>query len=361
MKQTPELQTPKRRESKMKKIFTFALVVALVSITLGLGFNTVEAAQKVYKWDMTYPLYRGTWDWEVLEKWCAHLKAASGGRLDFTPHAGGEIMPVMETFDAVSTGTLKVDFSYGPYWIGKLPMAIYASGLPAFTLSRWEHYKVLYYELGLEDLIRKAYAKHNIMYVAAIPTNNAVMLSKKPIWKSGDLKGKKFRATGFYAEVLAAAGASAVYFPWGEIYGSLEKGVIDGVIAGPLSSQADSGFHEPTKYFLETPITPVDAWSLHVNMDAWKALPEDLQNLIVESCSYAADIFTGSYFVHDVRWRKKIVEDFGFTVTSLSAEEQKKMSVHAMQVLDKYSQKDETFAEATKILKQYMKDLGLLK
>ena len=345
----------------MKKFFIFSLAIAVIIISLAVGFSNAEAKDKVYKWDMTYPLYRGTWDWAVLEKWCAHLKAASGGRLDITPHAGGEIMPTAETFDAVSSGTLKIDFSYGPYWIGKLPMAIYASGLPPFTLTRWEHYKVLYYELGLEKLIRDAYAKHNIFYVAAMPTNNAVMLGKFPVKKASDLKGKKFRATGLYAEILNEAGASATYFPWGEIYGALEKGTIDGVIAGPLSSQADSGFHEPTKYLLETPITPVDAWSLHVNMDAYKALPDDLQKLLVESASYAADLFTGSYFVHDVRWRKKIVEDFGFTVTSLPAEEQKKMSVHAMQVLDKYSKKDETFAEATKILKQYMKDLGLLK
>ena len=345
----------------MKKFFIFSLVVAVVVITLAVGFSNVQAAEKVYKWDMTYPLYRGTWDWAVLEKWCAHLKAASGGRLDITPHAGGEIMPVMETFDAVSSGMLKIDFSYGPYWIGKLPMAIYASGIPPFTLTRWEQYKVMYYELGLEKLIREAYAKHNIFYVAAMPTNNAVMLGKFPVHKAADLKGKKFRATGLYAEVLNEAGASATYFPWGEIYGALEKGTIDGVIAGPLSSQADSGFHEPTKYLLETPITPVDAWSLHVNMDAWKELPDDLKALLVESASYAADLFTGSYFVHDVQWRKKIVEEHGFTVTTLPEEEQRKLSQYSMAVLDKYSKKDPEFAAATKILKTYMKDLGLLK
>jgi TRAP-type mannitol/chloroaromatic compound transport system substrate-binding protein len=200
----------------MKKFFIFPLVVAVMVMTLAVGFGSAEAADKVYKWDMTYPLYRGTWDWAVLEKWCDDLRAASGGRLDITPHAGGEIMPVMETFDAVSSGTLKIDFSYGPYWIGKLPMAIYASGLPPFTLPRWEHYKVLYYELGLEKLLREAYAKHNIFYVATIPTNNAVMLSKFPVNKIADLKGKKFRATGLYAEVLNAAGASATYFPWGK-------------------------------------------------------------------------------------------------------------------------------------------------
>jgi TRAP-type mannitol/chloroaromatic compound transport system substrate-binding protein len=344
----------------MKKFFIFSLVVAVVVITLAVGFSNVQAAEKVYKWDMTYPLYRGTWDWAVLEKWCAHLKAASGGRLDITPHAGGEIMPVMETFDAVSSGMLKIDFSYGPYWIGKLPMAIYASGIPPFTLTRWEQYKVMYYELGLEKLIREAYAKHNIFYVAAMPTNNAVMLSKFPVHKAADLKGKKFRATGLYAEVLNEAGASATYFPWGEIYGALEKGTIDGVIAGPLSSQADSGFHEPTKYLLETPITPCDAWSLHVNMDAWKALPDDLKQLLVESASYAADLFTGSYFVHDVQWRKKIVAEHGFTITTLPEEEQRKMNQYSIAVLDKYSKKDPAFAEATKILKTYMKDLGLL-
>jgi TRAP-type mannitol/chloroaromatic compound transport system substrate-binding protein len=344
----------------MKKFFIFPLVVAVMVMTLAVGFDSAEAADKVYKWDMTYPLYRGTWDWAVLEKWCAHLKAASGGRLDITPHAGGEIMPVMETFDAVSSGTLKIDFSYGPYWIGKLPMAIYASGIPPFTLTRWEQYKVMYYELGLEKLIREAYAKQNIFYVAAMPTNNAVMLSKFPVHKAADLKGKKFRATGLYAEVLNEAGASATYFPWGEIYGALEKGTIDGVIAGPLSSQADSGFHEPTKYLLETPITPVDAWSLHVNMDAWKELPDDLKQLLVESASYAADLFTGSYFVHDVRWRKKIVAEHGFTITTLPEEEQRKMNQYSIAVLDKYSKKDPAFAEATKILKTYMKDLGLL-
>ncbi len=223
-----------------------------------------------------------------------------------------------------------------------------------------ENYKVLYNELGLKDIIRKAYAKQNIFYVGAIPSNNAVLLSKFPLNTAADFKGKKLRATGVYAEVAAQAGASAVYFPWGEIYGSLEKGVIDGVIAGPLSSQADSGFHEPTKFLLETPITPVDAWSLHVNMDAWKSLPEDLQQLLVQATSYASDIFTASYYVHDMQYREKLAKS-GFTFTRLSAEDQLEMRKHSIAVLDKYSAKDPEFAKATKILKKYMSDLGLLK
>ncbi len=55
------------------------------------------------------------------------------------------------------------------------------------------------------------------------------------------------------------------------------------------------------------------------------------------------------------------MKDFGFTVTTLPEEEQRKMRNYSLAVLDKYSKKDPTFAEATKILKKYMQDLGLLK
>ena len=343
----------------MKKFLIFSLAVAVVVVTLAVGFSNAEAEDKVYKWDMTYPLYRGTWDWAVLEKWCAHLKAASGGRLDITPHAGGEIMPVMETFDAVSSGTLKIDFSYGPYWIGKLPMAIYASGLPPYTLPRWEHYKVLYYELGLEKLIRDAYAKQNIFYVAAIPTNNAVMLTKFPVKKAADLKGKKFRATGLYAEVLNEAGASATYFPWGEIYGALEKGTIDGVIAGPLSSQADSGFHEPTKFFLETPVTPVDAWSLHVNMDAWKALPDDLKVIVEVAKNEAIRRGYRKSQKADTEVYNVIQAEHGVTVNYWDEAEQAKWAAFARPMLADMAAEDAVYAaKAVKLYEDYMLFLG---
>jgi len=316
---------------------------------------------EVYQWDMTYPLYRGTWDWEILERWCADLKVASDGRLDMTPYAGGEIMPVMETFEAVSTGTLNIDFSYGPYWTGKLAMAIYSGGLPPFTLPRWEHYKVLYYKLGLEELLREAYAEHNIYYVATMPTDCTVAISKSPIRKAADFQGMKLRATGIYAELVTEAGASAVFFPWGEIYGALETGLIDGVLmGGGIGVLCDAGFHEPCNYFLETPITPVDAWALHVNMDAWNELPDDLQMLLYESTSYAADLFTASYFGWDAVWTERIVEEWGYTITTLPVEEQAILSEYSITVLDKYSAEDPIFAEATAILKKYMKELGLL-
>ena len=321
-----------------------------------------EAPPEVYEWDMTYPLYRGTWDWLIVEKWCDDLREASGGRLDITPWAAGEFVAAWTEFDAVSTGTIQIDMDYGPYLIGIDPMFIYASGIPPFTLTRWEHYKVLYYHLGLEALLRDALAKHNVYYVATMPTNNNVMLSQTPV-TTADWSALEIRAVGIYAELAAKAGAYVDPMAWGEIYGALAAGTINSVIAGPLVSQVvDADFYELNTYFLETPITPVDAWCLLVNLDAWNELPEDLQMLIYESTSYGADLFMGSYFGRDSEAREIIMgAPWNYTVTTLPPEEQAILAGYTLEILDEYSAEDPVyFAEATAILKAYMRSLGLL-
>jgi len=324
--------------------------------------TTTPPEQEVYKWDMTYALYSGTWDWDILVRWCDDLRVASGGRLDITPYGGGEIMPVLETWDALSTGTLKIDFGYAPYWLGKLPMSIFASGIPPFTLPNWTDYHVFYYNYGIEDLIRQAYAEHNIYYVAPMPTDDVVTLSRFPINKAADFKGQTLRATGIYAEVLTKAGASCPYFPWGEIYGALEKGTIDGVCCGGcLGCLCDAGFHECCQYFLETPVSPSDAWSLQVNLDAWNSLPPDLQKLLYESAWYAEDIFTASYFWHGYDWERRLVDEYDYTVTTLPLEDQAIMRGYSMEVLEKYAAEDPVyFAPAFEALKEYMRLRGLL-
>jgi len=340
----------------MKRFFVLALVsVAVVSIVV-VGHSN---AQQVYKWDMPFYGPRGTKDFKVLEKWCADLKVASGGRFDIKPLGGGEVMPVIETFEATSKGTLKINLSYDSYWTGKLAVAGFAGMIPPFTLQKREDWTVLYHSYGLQELLRKAYAEHNIYYVCAMPTNNCVMLTKSPIRKVDDLKGKKVRATGLYAEALTAAGASAVFFPWGEIYGALEKGAIDGVAAGPLGAQVESAFHEVTKYYLATPLSPVDGFSIHVNMDAWKALPEDLKGLLHGFGSYASELWTNQYFNDDALAREKITKaPWNVTETRFPQDEVVKTIKFGQVVLDKYSAKDKYFAEAAGMLKKYLKTLG---
>ena len=94
----------------MRKLTIFSLVVAVMVMTLAVGFSNAEAKDKVYKWDMTYPLYRGTWDWAVLEKWCAHLKEASGGRRISRPKPAEKLSPLWKPSELVPRARLRLVF-----------------------------------------------------------------------------------------------------------------------------------------------------------------------------------------------------------------------------------------------------------
>lgn len=54
------------------------------------------------------------------------------------------------------------------------------------------------------------------------------------------------------------------------------------------------------------------------------------------------------------------MEEWGFTITSLPEEEQAILRGYMLEILDEYAAEDPYFAEATEILKDYMRELGYL-
>jgi tripartite ATP-independent transporter DctP family solute receptor len=72
----------------------------------------------------------------------------------------------------------------------------------------------------------------------------------KPIESIEDLKGLKFRViqSDVFVDMVAALGANAVPMPYGEVYSSIETGVIDGA-ENNWPSYESSGHYEVAKYY----------------------------------------------------------------------------------------------------------------
>jgi TRAP-type transport system periplasmic protein len=94
----------------------------------------------------------------------------------------------------------------------------------------------------------------------------------KPIDKA-DLKGLTLRVTPVYRAFFEALGAKNVQTPPGEVYTSLERGVVDGY-GWPIQGILDLGWHEVTKMRVEPGFYQVDV-NVLVNLDKWKSLRED--------------------------------------------------------------------------------------
>ena len=72
------------------------------------------------------------------ERVAERIKALSGGRLEITVHAAGEVVPAFEVLDAVGGGVAEMGHTASFYWQGKKPAAAFFTTVP-FGLTPDEH------------------------------------------------------------------------------------------------------------------------------------------------------------------------------------------------------------------------------
>ena len=214
------------------------------------------------------------------------VKEMSGGRLQVKVYGAGEIVPAFGVFDAVSEGVAEMGHGGAYYWTGKIPASVFFTAVP-FGFTAQEASAWIHYGGGLE-LWREAYAPFNLLPMAG--GNSGVQMAgwfNKEINSLEDLKGLKMRIPGLGGEVLNRVGGTAVTLPGGELYTSLQTGVIDATEwVGPYNDLA-LGLHEVAEYYYYPGWQePGPVLEVIINQQAFESLPADLQ-AIVEVASRA--------------------------------------------------------------------------
>lgn len=237
---------------------------------------------------------RKTFEWRMVTTWMPHfpvlgegadkiakdIEAMSGGRIKIHVFGGGELVPALETFEAVSQGVAQMGHSASYYWAGKAPASQLFTSVP-FGMNTQQTYAWLYQGGGLE-LWRELYSSFNMIPFPAGNTGGQMGgWFNKQINSIADLKGLKIRIPGIGAKIITKAGGSAVLSPGGEIYTNLERGVIDATDwIGPYHDWL-MGFHKIAKYYYYPSFAePSGVVELIVNKNAFEELPTDLQEII---------------------------------------------------------------------------------
>src|SRR6185436_12180285 len=148
---------------------------------------------------------------------------------------------------------------------------------------------------GGYDYMAKLYAeKMNAIFLARLVDNNPFHLYlTKPISKP-DLTGLKIRITPVYRDFFQALGATVVQTPPGEVYTSLERGVVDGY-GWPITGIFDLGWHEKTKYRVDPGLYTAEV-SVLVNKTTWDKLT-DAQRDLLRKAGEQAEAEAGPEFV----------------------------------------------------------------
>ena len=142
---------------------------------------------------------------------------------------------------------------------------------------------------------------------------NIFIMKDKEIRTPDDLKGLKMRVAGSTsAAVIEALGATPVQMPAGEIYNSLQTGLIDGVVTG-ASAVADFKLSEvANKYTVGAPLGRLTFYVV-MNQGRYDGLTDDQKAAI--------DKFAGEYLSKsaETAWNKRATE----TIAELDADPNK--------------------------------------
>ncbi len=241
----------------------------------------VWAKGKTYNWKMvtTWPpnlpvLQTGA------ERFAKRVGQVSEGRIKIKVFAGGELVPPMNVFDAVSQGTVECGSGASYYWAGKVPAAQWFAAVP-FGLNAQGINAWLYSGGGLK-LWEEVYAPFNL--IARPQGNTGVQMGgwfRKEMKTIDDYKGLKMRIPGLGGKVIAKAGGTVVLLPGGEIFTSLERGVIDATEwVGPMHDLR-MGFYKAAKYYYYPGWhEPGTCLEVMFNKKKYDSLPKDLQAII---------------------------------------------------------------------------------
>lgn len=264
-----------------------AALAGVGAVAVGCGTEQQQAqgpaiiTNKTYEWDMVT-----TWppNFPILGEGCQQLadwiEQMSGGRLKVKVFGAGKLVPAMESFEAVSLGAVAMAHGASYYWSGKVPAAQFFSTVP-FGMNAQQMLAWLLAGGG-QELWDETYEPFGLIGRPA--GNTGIQMGgwfNKAIETVADLQGLKMRIPGLGGKVMAKAGVTAVNVAGGEIYTSLERGVIDATEwIGPFHDYK-MGFHEIAKYYYypgwHEPGTVLETL---VNRKKLEALPTDLQAIV---------------------------------------------------------------------------------
>ena len=229
------------------------------------------------------------------------INKLSDGRIEVKVYGAGELVPALGVFDACADGSIEMAHAAPYYWLSKNRSFAFFCAVPG-GLTVQEHNAWMYYGGGLK-LMHELYAQFGLVSFTAGNTGTQMGgWFKKPLNSLDDIKGLKMRIPGIGGEIIAKLGGNPQTIPGGELYTSLQQGVIDALEwVGPWNDQA-LGFHRIANYYYGPGFHEGGAsLELMINKKAFDDLPADLKRVVKGACAMENILMESEYYANNVR------------------------------------------------------------
>ena len=262
-----------------KNIYVIFVFFIFISCSNRESSTVIKLAHSL---DVSHPVHR------AMVFMSEKVKEKSGGKMIVDIYPGGQLGKERELIELLQIGSLAMTKVSTAPLEGFIPdMKIF--GMPYLFQDDQHRWNVLNGPIGKKLLVSgESYFLKGMCYYDA--GSRSFYTKNRPIKTPSDLKGMKIRVQKSQTSInmVKSLGGSATPIPWGELYTSLQQGVVDGAENNPPSFHLSKHYEVCKFYSLDehTSIPDVLIMSTHV----WSSLSQNekiwLQTSIDESVIY---------------------------------------------------------------------------
>lgn len=295
----------------MKKI---ALVLVLFILSVGLvgcsstedgAGNSAQTLKLAHNLNERHPVHL------ALERFKETVEENSEGNIKITIHPNGQLGSESQVLEQLQAGALAMTK------VSAAALTSYSEGYNAFTLPYVFADENHFFDSMESDVVQELYNSTEENGFIGLTFYDSGARSfyhvDKAILTPEDLNGEKIRVMGFQSQIdmMKALGGTPVTMPYGDVYTSIQSGVIDGAESNPTA--LTNGNHgEVAKQFSFDEHTRIPD-ILVISSQIWNSLNEEQQDIIKEAAVESTEYQKGVWDEAIAEARSQAEDEMGVT------------------------------------------------
>lgn len=181
------------------------------------------------------------------------LETATSGRIKMQMFPGAVLGQEKEAVEQTQLGAIQIArISLGV--IGPIVPEVNVFNMPFVFRDVGHMRKVIDGEVGADLLNKVTNSSARLVALGWMDGGSRSLYTKKPVRSPADLKGQKIRMMGnpLFVDTMNAMGGNGISMAYGEVFTSLQTGVIDGAENNPPSYFTANHYTTPAKYYAQT-------------------------------------------------------------------------------------------------------------
>lgn len=216
------------------------------------------------------------WTW-----WMDEVERRTDGAVRFERYWDASLLTGPEMADGLRDGRVDVAQIVPPMYPGKFPLTS-VTELPFVSENVPAGAQAIAQILRENRDFQEEWHGQGLVPLAWNIASPGALGTKEPIRTAADLDGRKIRGIDRSSKVLGEVGANLVNLDVNEIYGGMERGLINGFFGIPFAFVGPLKFPEVAKNYTDIGMGITTANAIAMSEDGWASLSPEVQRVMEE-------------------------------------------------------------------------------